>query len=208
MYVIEKIEGFEEVQSALSKLPRISTKATVSALNKIGSQATTQAKRKVRGVYNIKAKDLSASIKLIRAKSGLSGNEQLFAVLKGSGDPLSLYKFSPSPKEPPVQKGVPLKSRKRRKVTVKVLRQGGRKRLKNAFVARIKGAKTPSIYAREGKKRLPIKRLLTVGPAKMFEKQGIPAAQQIVRKKGKDIMLHEIDYYLKRESGLMPVKGK
>ena len=204
MIKIDKITGFNEVEKALSGLPHIAKRAIVSAINKIGSQATTQARRKVREKYNIKARDLSQSIKLVRAKGG--SNDQLFAVIKGSGKPLSLYKFSPSPKEPPPQKGVPMKARKRRKVTVKVLRAEGRKRLENAFVARIRGAATPSIYQRKGNARLPIKRLLTVGPAKMFEKHGIPAAQEIVRTKGKDIMLHEIDYYLKRESGLMPYK--
>jgi hypothetical protein len=208
MIVIDKIHGFEEIEAALSRLPKISTKAAVSALNKIGSQATTQARRKVRERYNIKAKDLTGSIVLKRAKGGSASNQQLLAVVQGSGKPLSLYKFSPSPKEPPAQKGVPLKVRLRRKVTIRVLKTEGRKRLTNSFVARLKGASTPSIYHRLGKKSFPIERRLTVGPAKMFQKIGIPAAQRIVREKGRDIMAHEIDFYLKKEAGLMPVKGK
>jgi|GEM_PF-3474465 len=204
MTTIDRIEGFDEIERKLRKLPHIAQKATVSALNKIGAQAATQVKKEIRATYNIKLKDLTGQIKLIRAKGGSAG--QLFAVIHGAGRPISLYKFAPRPTEPQAQAGVPV--RKRKAVSVKVLKQGGRKTLPHAFLVRAKGAATPSIFAREGKSRLPIKRLLTVGIAKMFEKEGIPAAREVTRTKGKAIILHELDFYLKKEAGLLPARGK
>ncbi|MBA7559896.1 hypothetical protein ES708_01514 [subsurface metagenome] len=204
MITIDKIEGFEEVERKLKKLPHIARKAEISALNKIGSQGTSQAKKKICSVYNIKLKDLKGAIKLIRAKGGKAGWQ--FVVIRSIGGPISLFKFAPRPKEPPLQAGIPI--RKRKPVSVKVLKQGGRKTLPHAFVTRIKKAGTPSIWAREGKARFPIKRLLTVGPAKMFEKRGIPALRELVRTKGKGIFLHELDYFLKKEAGLLPARGK
>ena len=207
MIVINKIEGIDELTRKLKSLPKVVAKATVSGLNKIGSQGTTQAKRKITSWYNIKQKDLKGHVMLIRARSASKTRaERHFAIVRGTGKPIPLMKFAARPTEPPVQKGIPVG--KRKPVTVKVLKNQPRKIVRHAFVAQLRTTAAPNMFMRKGKARHPVRTLYSLGIQKMFEKEGIPAIEEIARTKGRRILEHELDFYLKKESGLLPAKGK
>jgi len=207
MIEVGKIEGFGDVERKLRKLPHIARKASVSAVNKLGTQGTSKAKKRVREWYNIKLKDLKGAIVLVRAQSASKfRDERVFSMVRGLGDPLPLIKFGALPKQPPNQKGVPI--RRRRPVTVKVLRQGPRQVVPHAFVASLRSTALPNIFMRKGPASHPVRTLYTVGVTKMFEKKGIPSIKELLAAKGRDVFLHEIDFYLKKEAGLIPMRGR
>lgn len=201
MEMTVKIEGIKHTTGRLSHLPHIVEKATVSALNKIGAQGMTATRREVTREYNIKQKDLKGNIKLIRARRGTKSREgRLFAIISVTGKSIPLYKFAAKPKEPPVQKGIPVKRRK--PVTVKVKKTGGRKRLSHAFVARMRSGHV-GIFTRKSSESLPIHELFSVSIPKMFKMKGKEAVDKIAKTKGRQILQHELDFYLKREAGLL-----
>lgn len=217
MMTITKIEGIDELTRKLRGLPHVVEKATVSALNKIGTQGTTQAKKKVTGTYRLRTKDLKGYLKLRRARRGSAGS-RLFAVISGTGKPFPLVKFDSRSSTAmqkqgnvPSQKGIPVA--KRKPVHVKVKKQGGRKKVQHAFFARMPSGhvgifKRDPSGGRTARGSAAIRQLYTTGIAKMFEKEGIPAIETIIRTKGREIVQHELDYYLLKEAKMAPARGK
>jgi len=217
MMTITKIEGLDELTRKLNGLPKVVEKATVSALNKIGNQGTTQAKRKVTATYRVRAKDIKNYVTLTRARRGSAGS-RLFAVISGSGKPFPLVRFdarssSITQKQGsvPSQRGIPVA--KRKAVHVKVKKQGGRKKVSHAFFARMPSGhvgifKRDPSGGRTARGSAKLRQLYTTGIRKMFEKEGIPAIVNIIRTKGRDIVRHELDYYLLKEAGMLPARGK
>jgi len=210
LLTIEKIEGIEELTKKLQNLPRVTEKATVSALNKIGSQANTQAKRAVTAEYRIRAKDLNPFIKLYRAS--LKAGGRFYARIQATGRPFPLMRFdartSGAVKKKgsvPSQKGIPVKARK--PVFVRIKKNQGKKKVGHAFYAKMKSGHV-GIFKRRGKESLPINERFTLGPMKMFQKVGIKAIQEVIRTKGRAIFQHELDYFLLKEAGMLPKRGK
>jgi len=199
MIHITRIDGIEHVTGRLSHCPELVERATVSALNKIGAQGITQTKRAITKKYNIKQKDLKGSLVLHRAARGTKSREgRHFARIAATGSSIPLYKFAARPVEPKPQAGVAVK--RRTPVTVKVMKQGGRKKVPHAFIGRMASGHV-GVFTREGKASLPIRERYSVGVAKMFEKEGVKAAEAITRTKGRQIVQQELNYYTKHWGG-------
>lgn len=212
MMTITKIEGIDDLTKKLQGLPRVVEKATISALNEIGSQAATQSKKEITKEYRLKLKDLKEYIFLTKAKKG-----QQFVTITGRGKPIPLYNFDIRSKATikktafgkgvPSQEGVPVK--KRKPVYVKIKRQGPKKKVNHAFFAWLRKKNHVGIFVRskDGNPK-HIHELFTTGPYIMFKRVGIKAIENIVKKKGRRIFQHELDFHLLKEAGMLPAKGK
>ncbi|WP_297429308.1 phage tail protein [Clostridium sp.] len=141
------ITKIKEVEQALGEYKNKTPVALSRALNRAAANAKTNASKKAREQYNIKSKDISETITIVKANKSSLG-----AIVKSAGERIPLIKFkvspsSPRPKNPP----------KVLKVSVK---KGGLKEILGAFIANVNGNK---VFKRTSSARLPIQQLF--GPA-------------------------------------------
>lgn len=133
----------KEVEKQLGEFKKQAPSVIARALNRAVENTRTNAVRKTTEQYGIKAKDVRATISIVKANKNTLG-----AVVKSKGPmlPLSKFKVNPSnprPKNPP-------------KVLKVAVKKNGLKEILGAFVADVNGNK---VFRREGKSRLPIKQL-------------------------------------------------
>lgn len=191
MIVKIKLEGIDKALAALR--PELYQKAMRRTLNDLMTRSSNTAKKQVRERYNIKAKQLNRYIKVRKA----SGNN-LEARLSAMSRDASLFHFI---NKSSISSSITAKKRNgRRPVKVKVLKQGDTHTLRHAFVMignngnigifeRVLGEKSST-----GKDK--IRRLNTSGPAKMFDKAGVPAMQKYVDENTTRIFQQNFDYYI------------
>jgi len=172
MAVIIKIQNAQKMIPAMKR-------GIASAVNKVMRKAYTASSKKVREVYNIKARDLKSKTKFNRAHINKSTSS--FSV---SGGRLKLLYFQAKDNYP---KGV----------TVKVKKTSGRKRLPDAFIERMPSGHV-NVFRRKGKARLPLESLTTVGPVKMYEKEGEKVVEEVINRDLDNTIQHEIDFKLSR----------
>lgn len=127
----------KEVEKALKEAPKAAEKAAIRTLNRTADKARVAASKAVRETYNIKAGDLSKSVKITRASQS-----KLETVLTIVGKPVGLIAFAARK----IAKGV----------TYKILKSSGRDRLPHAFIATMKSGHR-GVFERTGKARLPIR---------------------------------------------------
>lgn len=144
---------FSGVMRMLDKLPDdLHDKALSMAMNKVGAKAKTEMVRGITQEFAIKASEVREQVYLTRAsKSGSNLRVVLEAFGKRRGHR---------------SRNVMLFAAKQTKqgVTVKILKGGGRKLIKGAFIAN----QGRTVFIREGKKRLPIKGVETIDVPQMF----------------------------------------
>jgi hypothetical protein len=190
MRIDVKLEGLDEALAALR--PELYNKAVRKTINDLMTRSSNSAKRKVRERYNIKTKQLSRYIKVRKA----SGNN-LEAKLSAMSRDASLFHFI---NKGSISSSLKSKRRGRRPVKIKVLKQGGTHALRHAFVMigrsgnigifeRVVGVKSST-----GKDK--IRRLNTTGPAKMFDKAGVPEMQKYVDENTGRIFQQNFNYYI------------
>ena len=150
--------------------------AARSALNKLIVRGRKVATQKVRETYNIQAKMLKDRTKIYRATNA---RPEARLVIRGRRLPLMLFGAKQN----------------RRGVSVKVKREGGRKLVSGAFIATMPSGKI-QIWMRKGTRRLPIRQLWTVSPARMFEKEGAKAFEGIVKKDMGPMLKQELTHFL------------
>lgn len=156
----------------------------ISAQNKIMAKAKTAASKAVRDVYNIKAADLNSKTKLYKANRTHASSSIVI-----TGSRFTLMRFNPRPNDSGV--------------SVYIKKTSGRKNIRSAFIETGKGAKL-QVFRRVRKKtgglvgRLPIDVLTTLGPVKMFEKEGEKAIEETINSGFDDLINKEIDYRLSR----------
>lgn len=135
----------------------------VTSINKTLGTAKTQATARIGNELNLKAARIKDDMTLSKANySNLSG------ALVATGEPVGLVQFGASE----VQKGV----------TVKVKRQGSRKLLKHAFIAKGKGKSISKkdetvkthIWWRAGRDRMPVPRHFAPGKKARANWDNIP----------------------------------
>ena len=169
-------------------------KAIVSALNKIAAQGLTGGRKAITTKYNIKASDIKPAITLLKARKS-----NPVAIIRARGaKALPLFKFGGLPKAPVSQAGIKAPYRGRRKASAKVLKKGKREKLRHAFVAKLGG--NVSIYERVGSKRLPVRKVMSLGIPVMFEHASVHAIEDYVKAQGQQIFEHELGHYLKKVS--------
>ncbi|RME22448.1 MAG: hypothetical protein D6800_11005 [Candidatus Zixiibacteriota bacterium] len=174
------IEIRAEYAAVLSKAMK---RSAAAAINKSIRQASTQAGRKVRRVYNIRARDLKQYIRYRRANSN-----KLVGSVGIQDKRLPLKLFAARDDYP-------------RGVSFIIRRASGRKRLKHAFFAVVGGrldVYERKVVGNKRVKRFPIKKLSTVSPAIMFDKEGRATIEKYLNENYKRIFEHELDYRLSR----------
>ena len=159
-------------------------KAQISATNKMAAQGLTQARKNIRDEYNVQLKYLtgtnSRGNKFTDIKK--TNSEILPAKIIGYDQGLSLGKF----KNKQVDSGVQVEVKK-----------GFPKIVLHAFGPKISRL-GKGIFIREGKSRLPIKRLLGPGAAAMLRQPEVMKKTiAFINSKFKSIMEHEIKFFLK-----------
>lgn len=170
-------------------------RALRSAVNKIGAQALTQMSKAIRDDYNISAAMVKERLQLRKA---IGGKHAMFtAVLIGnpaSGGirrSMNLVHF--------LEKGAIEKAFKRGsgwqldQLRFQVRRAGGKQSITGAFV----GNKRRTVFVREGKARLPIKAVRTIGVPQMFStRKNVGLVQAFIRENFPRILQSDVKYFL------------
>ena len=153
--------NFPEVAAALAKVQaEVARPATARALNATVAQAKTNMSREIRAEFNLSAGYVRDRLRITRA-SVRSGRLNLSAeLIGGDGKRRSANVIAFAAKETS------------RGVSVKIKKAGSRKTIAGAFIAN----KGRTVFAREGKKRLPIKPVRTVDVPQMFNTRKVNAA--------------------------------
>lgn len=174
-----------EVEAALSHIPGATPIAIARAINRATQQAKTEAVKKVRERYIIRATDVNSTIRIIRATAA-----RPIAIIRSRGSVMPLSKFRYTrPRSPGVKGTTPAKAR--------VLKAGGNKPIKSAFVAQMSSGHT-GIFVRAGKARLPIDQKMGPSVPQMLGHDSViehveQVAQEILPKR----LDHEVDAILK-----------
>lgn len=148
-----KTKGMKKALRTLS--PKHAKKATKRTLHKASKQLINQTNRTIIKVYNIKSKRLKAGVSTF-PKSLSATTDSKFITYEGKRP--GLMNFS-------------AKMSKRKIVKVKVLKQGGRKVVPGAFIAKGQTG-TAQVFRRKGTTRLPLDRLTGPSIPGMFNKRG------------------------------------
>lgn len=191
MIIDVKLEGLDKALASLR--PDLYQKAIRKTINDLMTRSSNSAKRKVRERYNIKAKQLNRYIKVRKA----SGNN-LEAKLSAMSRDASLFHFI---NKGSISSSITAKKRRgRRPVKIKVLKKGGTHALRHAFVMIGKSGNIGIFERVVGKKsstgKDKIRRLNTTGPAKMFDKAGVPEMQKYVDDNTARIFQQNFNYYI------------
>lgn len=167
MKIEVKIEGIKEIQEKLK--PEKIQKAIIRSLDRAAKAGRQEALNRIRERYNIKESDLRREIITDIHPSKLE------ATITAKGRPVSIFLFRPKQIIEAIHgksKGLYSKLVKARAgqrakgVTVEIIK-GQRKLVKGGFIQRLKTGHV-AIFKREGKARLPIKKLSTIGTPSMF----------------------------------------
>ncbi|WNF36411.1 phage tail protein [Bacillaceae bacterium IKA-2] len=167
-----------DVQNTLGEFHKKAPNAIANALNRGVSNMNSNARKEIRKQYNIKAGDVSPTLKAFRAsRASLGASVQS----KGGVIPLDRFKVSPKTINP------------RRKSPIKAaVKKGGTKSLGSGFMADING---PKIFRRSGKSRLPIQRLFGPSVPQMLESEII---REEIQQKGQETFENRLEHEVKR----------
>lgn len=141
------------------------SKANVRALNRAINTAQTVANRKIRERYNVKAAAVRKAIKKKYAHV-----KQVYAVaelwIRGARIPL-------------IEFGAKWSRKMKPGASVKVLRQGARKRIRGAFIGVHGHTGARQVFVRTTKDRYPIKSLRSVSIPQQFAQKSVLAAVRV-----------------------------
>lgn len=154
-----ELENYEDLRRQLGPAPV--ERALNIAIGRAARKTRTTVSQEVRKIYNVKARDVSRTVKLKRIRRG---SNVAAALLEYTGPRLPLDKFGLR------QRYVKSARGRRRGISVKVKKTGPRKIVRGAFAANVNGIKA---FKREGAKRLPINRLTTVSLPQMVARQQV-----------------------------------
>ncbi len=152
--------------------------AARSTVNKLINRGRVRASKRVREKYNIKATALRASTKTHRATNR---NPAATLIVRGRMMPVILFSAKQN----------------RRGVSVRIIKESGRKTIKSAFIATMPSGKS-QVWMRSGGPRLPIKQIVTLSPAKMFEKEGEKAIKSLILNEMGKTFKHELNHFISR----------
>lgn len=172
--------ALKEAQRNLQQVEKKTKVAAYRALNRVSQNAKTNASKEIRQRYIIKAADVNSTFSIRRASKG-----DLSAVIRSRsrGTGLDKYRFSPK-----------RTTGKRPRVLKAAVKKGGAlKPIPGAFVADKNGVK---IFIREGRKRLPIRRLYGPPAPEMFNNIEI---KQVVEEKARQLYAERLQHELDRE---------
>jgi len=176
-----KVEGLKALHKKLGAMERELPKAVVMGINKTAGKAKTAMKRAISSEFMVTQREVNPNLKLTKAnRNHIKATLEPFnSNSKPGARSLNLIHF--------LEKKVSLAEGRRRKksegkrsqLRFKIKRSGPAKIIRGAFV----GNKGRTIFKREGKGRLPIKGVYTVGFPKMFgTKRVLTKVMGVVRK--------------------------
>lgn len=170
-----------ELEQRLGSFTRRAPNAISNAINRAVTNVNSNIKKEVRTEYNIKAKDIQATLTKTRATRTSPSGEVI-----STGNLIGLDKFKVSPKT----------VNPRRKVPIKVgVKKDGLKEVVGAFVADINGIK---VMERKGKARLPIKRLFGPSIPQMIDNVGV---REKIINEGQQMFLNRFEHEINRILG-------
>lgn len=146
-------DGLDDIQYRLD--PGKWDKVAVRAVNEVSAWYRTQARRGIQSEYRFKARDINAAIKISRASY-----KRPVAIISVSGNRNPLIQFMRKRNKPKI-KGQPRDLKTGNYATVEV-RKGRRLKVPGSFVSMMGRDKTPQLYVRKGKERMPVKKLMTL----------------------------------------------
>lgn len=130
-----------EARDLLNAFPERVSVAASRAVNRALDGINTDSSKIIRQRYNVKKRDISIGVRKFKAtKSRLEGR------IEFGGKPIALEKFNPSPKRF-------TKNKPKQGISVEI-RRGKKTLFRSSFMSR-----AGVIFVRQGKERLPIKRL-------------------------------------------------
>jgi Prophage minor tail protein Z (GPZ) len=191
-----------DVNAVINKLNAIQKgigdRALVSALNKVTTQAQTQMSRAIREDYNISPALVRERLKIRRATA--KGLATFTAALIGNPNSggakrsMNMIHF--------LERSVTLAEARRRgksktlsELRFKVKRSGGKVSIPGAFI----GNNGRTVFIREGRARLPIKPVRTIGVPQMFStRKNVGLVEKWIKANFHRILQSEIRYYLSR----------
>lgn len=175
---IDVRHNLKEVEISLGRLAgEIRDKAVVRALNRTATTIRAEAAREIRAEYNMKVSDIKGEMRIENATPS-----QLRARVVVRGRPQSLSEFGPR--------------QNKQGVTVMVKR-GQRKLIRHAFLWQRPGG--APVFVREGKSRLPIKKLFTLSLPSAFTNDKVMAAlKRVAGRRFPGAFAQEARYYLNK----------
>lgn len=169
------------------------------AINKVADKAIAEINRAIPQEYNVKHSEVRNAITLRRAHSGnLQAVIEVFGSTRKRGRSMNLIHFLAAVQA--AGRAVKVRGAKGKKADLSALngqlgflikKGGGLKKIDGAFI----GNKGRTIFAREGRARLPIKPLQVIGFSQMFKSRKIES--RVMEKIGVDLPI-ELDRALVR----------
>ncbi len=166
---------------------KVTANAKRSTINLILRKSRVQTVQEVRKVYNIKSGDMKKAMVITRAS-----NQKQEGLIKIKGTRLPLDRFAARKRVVKTGRG------KRVGVTVRVKKSGGRKLVRQGFQGKLRNSGKVTVFKRVGRARLPIRRLTTTSPAKMFEKEAEKKLFEIFERELPIIFDRQLMFYLNR----------
>jgi hypothetical protein len=171
MQITLNTESLKRIEKLLEKTPKDIPKALSRAVNEAANKGKTMVSRTVRASYNVKAKEIAATLSVVRSSPGT-----LSAYLNYRGMKFPLKRFQAGGK-----------SSRKGPVTIQELR-GKRTTLAEAFNVDKFGG---NIFVRTSKKRFPLKQLMGLSVPAMVSGQRLnKQVEDVVQKTFNERAVH------------------
>lgn len=171
----------EDIERRLGSFSRKAPNVLSNAINRAVTNVNSNVKKEVRKEYIIKAADIQRTLKVTKAtKSNLKGE------VKSIGSPIGLDKFKVTPKTVNPRRKTPIKAG---------VKKGNLKKLLHAFVADVNGTK---VFEREGRARLPIKKLFGPSVPQMLRNEDV---RTVIEREGQQTFLNRSNHEINRILG-------
>lgn len=169
----------KEIVAQIGADQKAITKAQVQAINRTADRLWTQTGREIRKEYNVTLRGVRQASRVKKANKGTRFPR---AEVIYTGKPINLVEFGAKAKNPWNEPGRKRKRQRGGGVTVKVKHAGGRKLIKGAFIATIKGGQNAGkkgVFRRTGEARYPIRFLPSLSIPSMVGARAIERATMI-----------------------------
>lgn len=178
MFITSDEKMLNEVQEKLGEFHKRAPNAISNALNRGVSNMNTNSRKEIRKEYNIKAGDVSPTLKVFK-----SSRMSLGASVQSKGGVIPLDRFKISPRTINPLRKSPIKA---------AVKKGSPRSLGSGFMAEING---PKLFKRSGKSRLPINRLFGPSIPQMLENE---ATREEIQRQGQEVYEKRLDHEIKR----------
>ena len=178
LFVTADEKMIADVQKRLEEFPNKAPNAIRSALNRGVTNMNSNARKEVRKDYNIKAGDISPTLKVFRA-----AGSNLSASVNSKGGVIPLDRFKVTPRTINPNRKSPIKA---------AVKKGAAKSLGSGFMADVNG---PKVFRRQSTARLPIQRLFGPSVPSML---GNEKTREEIQKQGQETFEKRLEHEITR----------